>query len=323
MLPYHDLLIMIFESLSEDPTSLRYLSLVNRQTHAAAAWVLYRTVTLHQLQSVDLFCTTIITGSENLRSLVQSLWIGPPSYDRCPGVVALLPRIRTTLKMLPKLRHLTLTPMAKSFGELFHGLLDCSFSLESLTVSYHTQHSFAQFLQSQPSITHLRLHDPDTEPPRAYNLVSSIKDLSAAEPFLPHLEYISADPRVVASVVAGRPVSHVEIIVGACLSREPDELKKLVAALPQSSVPVTSITHTLRTVRIHLWGNRFLQQLKDTRIHSTLRSLTIRLPQIMRPVLLLRVSLRLRTHIVRANPTLFPDVSQYRTNCLHISIVCK
>jgi hypothetical protein len=291
MLPYHDLLIVIFEYLSEDLTSLLRLSLVNRQTQAAAAWVLYKTVTLHELQSIDLFCTTILTGSQKLHPLIQSLWIGPPDHDRCPGIVALLPRIRETLKMIPRLRHLTLTPMAKSFGELFRGLLGCSFTLESLTVSYHTQHSFAEFLQSQPSITHLRLYDPDTEPPRAYNLVSSIKDLSATGPFLPHLEYISADPRVLASVIAGRPVSHVEIMVGACLSRERDELKKLVAALTQTAVPMTSITHTLRTARIHLWGNKFLQQLKDTSIHSTLRSLTIRLPQIVRPELLLRVSL--------------------------------
>ncbi|KAG8721014.1 hypothetical protein FRC08_016324 [Ceratobasidium sp. 394] len=198
------------------------------------------------------------------------------------------------LRALPRLRHLTLTPMAKSFGELFNGMEGCGFALRSLTVSYHTQPSFARFLQKQPSITHLRLFDPDTEPPRAYKLVSSINEPSATEPFLPHLEYVSADPRVLVSLVVGRPVSEVEITIGACLSNEQDELNKLVTALTQTAVPITSITHTLRTVRIHLWGNRFLQQLKETSVCSSLRSLAVCLPQIMRPVFLLRTSANIR-----------------------------
>lgn len=290
MLPYHDLLLSIFEYLSNDLASLLHLCLVNRQTYAASTQVLYKNVVLHSLPSIDVFCCTVVNGPHHRRPFIQSLWLGPVAHDRCPGIVALVPRIRTMLQVLPRLRHLTLTPMAKSFGELFTGLTGCSFKLESLTVSYHIHPSFARFLQNQPSITHLQLFDSDTEPPRAYNVVSSINELSTTQPLLPDLEYVSADPRVLASVLAGRPISHVNITVGACLSSEHDELRKLVAALTQTAVPVASITHTLRTVRIHLWGIKFLHQLKETCVRHSLRDLTICLPQIMRPVFLLQVS---------------------------------
>lgn len=290
MLLYHDLLVIISEYLVADLSSLSKLSQVSRQTHAAVVQSLYKTVILHSLRSIGLFCNTILTGPHNLRPLVKTLWIGPAAYDRCPGIVALVSRIAAVLRQLPNLRDLSLTPMAQSFGELFTGLLSCNFRLDSLKASYHTHHSFVQFLQSQPSITRLYLHDPDTEPPRSYKLVSSINAFSAKGPFLPNLVFVSADPKVLTSLVPGRPVSHVEITVGACLHNEQDALISMVSALSQSAAPIVSIIHIPRTIRIHLWGHRLLQTLKTTHISSTLKNLTVSLPQIMRPLLVVRVS---------------------------------
>ncbi|KAF8609076.1 hypothetical protein BDV93DRAFT_519096 [Ceratobasidium sp. AG-I] len=201
-----------------------------------------------------------------------------------------MPSLKGAIRLLPHLRGLTLTPMAQSFGELFAGLLDCDFRLDSLKVSYHIQHSFAQFLQSQPSIRHLYLHDPDTEPPRSYSLVSNINEISAQEEFLPNLELVSADPRVLASLVPGRPVSHVEIAVGSYLSNDQDILENLVTSLSQSTAPILSIVHIPNTVRIHFWGPKFLRRLKKTNIRHTLRNLTVCLPRIMKPLLLARSS---------------------------------
>lgn len=290
MLPYHDLLVTISEYLLNDPSSLLIFCRANSQTHAAAVRILYNNVVLHSLRSIDSFCNTILTGSHSLRPLIKTLWIGPAFHDRCPGIVALVPRIAATLRPLPNLRDLTLTPMAKSFGELFTSLLDCDFRLDNLKASYHIHHSFVRFLQSQPSITRLYLHDPDTEPPRSYNLVSSINAFSAKGAFLPNLQSVSADPGVLISLVPGRPVSHVEITVGACKYNEQDVLISLVTSLSQSAAPIVSIAHVPKTIRIHLWGHKLLQRLKTTHIRSTLKNLTVSLPQILRPLLPIQVS---------------------------------
>lgn len=285
MLPYHDLLIIISEYLATDTCSLLMLCQASSQTHIAAATVLYKNVVLYSIQSIPLFCRTILTGSHSLPPLVKNLWIGPASHNRFPGIVAHMPSLKATLRLLPHLQGLTLTPMAKSFGDLFAALLDSEFCLDNLKASYHIQHSFVQFLQSQPSIRRLYLHDPDTEPPRSYSLVSNINQISVKERLLPNLELVSADPRVLASLVPGRPVSHVEIVVGSYLSGEKHIMASLIASLAQSTVPIVSIVHIPKTVRIHFWGPKFLQRLQETHISETLRSLTVSLPQIMRPLL--------------------------------------
>ncbi|CAE6432533.1 unnamed protein product [Rhizoctonia solani] len=285
MLPYSDLLIMISEYLGDDPSSLCSFCLACRCAHAVVTPVLYQRVVLHRARAIELFCATVLEGRASLHPIPQYLWIGPAHYGRHPEIVYLVSRLRRTLNLLPNLRALTFTPTAKSFGEIYSGLLECPFRLQTLAVPYHTNLSFVQFLQRQPSIETLRLHDLDTEPPRAPLIVKHINDLSTQGALLPHLKLLSADPRVLSTLVIGRPISHVEISVGSCLSGEQEVLKDLVKALAQTSVPLVSLNHNLRNIRIHLWGTKFLHQLKTTRIKSTLQTIRVYLPVIMRPVL--------------------------------------
>ncbi|ELU37695.1 Cl-channel protein [Rhizoctonia solani AG-1 IA] len=286
MLLYWDLFIMISEYLREDLDSLCHLCLACRHTHAAATQVLYRNVMLHRPRAIEMFCTTILEGTVDLCSIPQYLWIGPGYYHRHPEVVYLVSRLRRTLNLLPNLRDLTFTPTAKSFGEIYSGLLECPFKLKSLSAPYHTNTSLVQFLQTQPSIETLSLYDLDTEPPRAPLIVEHINCIAAQGTFLPNLKFLSADPRVLSALVAGKPISHVEISVGSRLSSEPEVLRHLVEALAQTSVPLISLKHNLRTMRIHLWGTKFLRQLGTTRIKSTLETLSVRLPIDMRPLFL-------------------------------------
>ncbi|CAE6458794.1 unnamed protein product, partial [Rhizoctonia solani] len=285
MLLYSDLLVMISEYLREDPGSLSRLCLTCRYVHAAVIEVLYQRVVLHRARAIEIFCTTILEGRPGLRLIPWYLWVGPAQYGRHPEIVYLVSRLRRTLNLLPKLQVLTFTATAKSFGNVYSGLLECPFKLRTLAAPYHTNLSLVQFLQSQPSVETLRLHDLDTEPPRALSIVQHINDLSAQGDFLPHLKFLSADPRVLSALVAGRPISHVEISVGSWLSGEPQALRGLIEALTRTSVPLVSLKHNLRNIRIHLWGTKFLNQLKTTCIKSTLNSLHVTLPVIMRPVL--------------------------------------
>ncbi|KAH7339881.1 hypothetical protein B0J17DRAFT_716872 [Rhizoctonia solani] len=285
MLLYSDLLIMIFEYLREDPGSLCRLCLTCRHVHSVVIDVLYQRVVLHRARAIEIFCTTILEGRASLRPIPWSLWVGPAQYGRHPEIVYLVSRLRRTLNLLPKLQVLTFTATAKSFGNVYSGLLECPFKLRTLAAPYHTNLSLVQFLQSQPSIETLRLHDLDTEPPRALSIVEHIKYISVQGDFLPRLEVLSADPKVLSTLLAGRPISHVEISIGSWLSGEPEALRNLVEALAQTSVPLVSLKHNLRNIRIHLWGTKFLNQIKTTRIKSTLSSLHVALPVIMRPVL--------------------------------------
>ncbi|CAE6374885.1 unnamed protein product [Rhizoctonia solani] len=286
MLLYSDLLIMISEYLHEDLDSLIHLCLACRYAHAAVTQVLYKRVVLHRARAIEMFCSTMLEGRSGLRSIPQYLWVGPAHYHRYPEVVYLVSRLRRTLNLLPNLRDLTFTPTAKSFGEIYSGLLECPFKLEALSVPYHTNIHLVQFLQSQPSIESLSLYDLDTEPPRAPSIVDHIKDISSRSTLLPNLKFLSADPRVLSALVTGRPISHIEISVGSCLSSEPEVLRHLVEGLARTSVPLVSLKHNLRTIRIHLWGTKFLHQLKTTRVRSTLESLSVCLPIVMRPLFL-------------------------------------
>jgi hypothetical protein len=290
MLLYLDLLIMISEYLNDDLISLCRLCLACRYAHAAVTQVLYKRVVLHRPRVIEMFCTTILEGRAGLRSIPQYVWIGPADYHRHPEVVYLVPRLRRTLSLLPDLQELTLTPTAKSFGGIYSGLLECPFKLRALSVPYHTDLCLVQFLQTQPSIETLRLYDLDTEPPRAPSIVENINNISAQNGFLPNLRFLSADPRVVSALVTGRPISSIEISVGSCLSSEPEVLKHLVEALARTSVPLVSLKQNLRTIRVHLWGTKFLHQLKTTRVTSTLETLSVCLPIVTRPLFLGNVS---------------------------------
>ncbi|KDN45558.1 hypothetical protein RSAG8_04882, partial [Rhizoctonia solani AG-8 WAC10335] len=284
MLLYSDLLIMISEYLREDPGSLYHLCLTCRYAHATITQILYQRVQLHRARTIEMFCTTILEGSANLHSIPQYLWVGPAHYGRHSQVVYLVSRFRRTLNLLPNLRALTFTPTAKSFGEIYAGLLECPFKLQNFTAPYQTNLSFVQFLQSQPSIETLRLHDPDTEPPRALSIVKHINELLAQGTLLPNLQLLAADPRVLSALAVDRPISHIEISVGSCCPCEEETLSGLVEALARTSVPLASLKHNLGNLRIHFWGTKFLHQLKTTHIRFTLKSLWVYLPMIMGPV---------------------------------------
>ncbi|CAE6514196.1 unnamed protein product [Rhizoctonia solani] len=284
MLLYSDLLLMISEHLREDPGSLNRICLTCQDAHATITKILYQRVELHRARAIEMFCTTILEGRSTLRSIPQWLWIGPAHYGRHPEIVYLVSRLRRTLNLLPNLRVLTFTPTAKSFGEIYPGLLECPFKLKSFAAPYQTNLSFVQFLHHQPSIEILRLHDLDTEPPRALAIVKHINDNFSQTILLPNLKLLAADPRVISTLIVGRPVSHVEISVGSCFSGNDDTLRQLVEALAQTSVPLVSLKHNLGNLRIHFWGTKFLHQLKTTGIKSTLKSLWVYLPIVMRPV---------------------------------------
>ncbi|KDN45559.1 hypothetical protein RSAG8_04883, partial [Rhizoctonia solani AG-8 WAC10335] len=251
MLLYSDLLIMISEYLREDPGSLYHLCLTCRYAHATVTQILYQRVQLHRARTIEMFCTTILEGSASLHSIPQYLWVGPAHYGRHSQVVYLVSRLRRTLNLLPNLRALTFTPTAKSFGEIYAGLLECPFKLQNFTAPYQTNLSFVQFLQSQPSIETLRLHDPDTEPPRALSIVKHINELLAQGTLLPNLKLLAADPRVLSALAVDRPISHIEISVGSCCPCEEETLSGLVEALARTSVPLASLKHNLGNLRIH------------------------------------------------------------------------
>ncbi|CAE7112136.1 unnamed protein product [Rhizoctonia solani] len=255
-----------------------------RYAHAAVTQILYQRVELHRVRAIEIFCGTILQGRTSLRSIPQSLWIGPAHYGRHPEFVHLVPRLRKALNLLSNLRALTFTPTAKSFGEIYDSLREPPFKLESFAAPYHINPSFVQFLQNQPSIETLRLHDLDTEPPRSVSIVKHINDLSSHGTLLPKLKLLAADPRVLSTLVINRPVSHVEISVGSCFSGPEEALRDLVKALARTSVPLVSLKHNLGNLRIHFWGTKFLHQLKTTDIQFTLKSLWIYLPGVMRPV---------------------------------------
>jgi hypothetical protein len=144
--------------------------------------------------------------------------------------------------------------------------------------------------------------------------------LSVQGPFLPGLEFVSGDPILLASLVIGWPVSHVEIPVGVCLSGEREVLGHLVQALAQTSVPLMSVARVLRTIRIHLSGPKFLQQLKTTWVQSTLRSLSVSFPRVMWSVLLASVSRPFTSPWFGFHHLQQPSETRY---CSPISAVCR
>jgi hypothetical protein len=104
------------------------------------------------------------------------------------------PELATALRNMSSLRDLSL-----SFGDDDSILDGCTFKLESFTCHLPYSEALQQFLNSQPSITH----------------VGFLRDYKPMPPFddrcLPNLTRVSANPSLLRILIPGRPVREVTI----------------------------------------------------------------------------------------------------------------
>ncbi|KAG8698862.1 hypothetical protein FRC09_006980 [Ceratobasidium sp. 395] len=202
MLP-PDVVRCVAEQLHDSPT-LASLCLLDTRCYDLVLPLLYSAVWLATPESIESFCNTITQLNKRLGIYTSSLRIDPPDHSS-DSLKHLATPIYLALQRTPNLKSLVLHIDTPSAIGLYHSLhLHApKFSLSQLSCYATTPTHLLAFLATQPTITHLTLHDP-----RLALRPSGIR--SVPPEVLPNLQFVHANPLTIHAFVPGRPVTRVD-----------------------------------------------------------------------------------------------------------------
>ncbi|KAL5634321.1 hypothetical protein ACGC1H_002408 [Rhizoctonia solani] len=223
--------------IPDHATSLA-LTLVNKSYNGIVTPILYREVHLEQVQAIEAFSKTMMTGRPILCEypMLLDLTYNWPGWVLSDLPYFLVPEITQILMHVPNLTSLRLS-VEQSMAEYLTEKPQFPFKLRRLAMMPINDASFINFLKTQPEIEEVSFWVDDEDSEYRWSV-----DPTPLQPnILPNLKWIQSDSNTISIIVPHRPVAYVHIIE----TLHDLEVHREIA---KSLVPLKHLTE-----RIELW----------------------------------------------------------------------
>jgi hypothetical protein len=263
-----DILLIVFSHLKYEKKALLNLLLVNSDISAWSLSLLYHSVTIYELTTIDLFCKAINTHSWAPGPLVKSLSLDllvPSQNFQLEGVSDdILRDVRSVLTRMTNLRDLSL------LGYYITGALSqlhAPFQLDSISLSSFESPSIVDFLHQQSPVTRLELNE---------QLGGFPRQISSSW-LLPKLSTLVSCETELAALAPGRPITCAVMrpctTPGHAVFEETPQ--RLISALERTTEPITQLDLDFRGWEGHADRWKFVRDLGSTGITSASENLKI------------------------------------------------
>ncbi|KAJ1305407.1 hypothetical protein OPQ81_000419 [Rhizoctonia solani] len=265
-----DVLALILEQLAENKPRILEIAILGKDAYSLALPILYHSNNFPVLKKALHFCSAILHHSKSPGRFVQRLHLqvpfwATPSSPLTPDA-SVFELIRMSLHQMPNLQELSLFGLSL-FNQI--NLSNCPFKLKYLLITPPTNEHVARLICNQPTIVELNLAS------FTFSHTCVNADHFLGPGLLPHLNTLTACPKLVGFLAPGRPVEHVFIqICSAHLLNEVDILAD-IASLDQTTTPIKSLYVDLDG-HSKFSGWNFIEHLKSTKVPSCLVCLTIK-----------------------------------------------
>jgi len=191
-----DVLVMILKNL--DKADLITMCRVNKVCCSFSQDILYRNIHIYH-RPLFKVCRTL-AHSTHLARRVRSFFVSPLDSTMESNQVD---NLATALRNMSSLRKLDLR-LVTEFSNILDG---CTFKLDSFLFSFCCDEYLLNFLNSQPSLTHVGMLGASFDELRAMYHRRFVFDATC----LPNLTRVSAPVAWLSYLIPGRPVSEVEV----------------------------------------------------------------------------------------------------------------
>jgi hypothetical protein len=247
------------------------LSLLNKAACAGIAPSLYRSVTLKNRKSIEIFCGTIVNGRTELRYYPRTVAFSPKK-TLIKTLNTLVLHIQKALGLMTSLVDLTLALPSKTVKAIFRDA-HVSPILCRLSCPLVAQTGFKRFLLEQSMITDIVvLGDVRGK----INVGTLIRNPD--ETLLPNLESVSANYDTLTALIPGRPLKHIS--TGPAILSVP-HFQNFGATLAQSSAPIHSLSVCVSCAPFLLGAvvNHLIESLNENRVFPRTLSMTLVFPE--------------------------------------------
>lgn len=267
-----DLVRSVAEYLQDDRKTLVSLCFLDKESFNLVIPLLYKSIRLHTIKSIQQFCNTILQSERNLGIYPTSIQFSPedPSDEQ---LCHLIDPVQNILCQSPNLTDLVLEIDITSLPKLYQRLRSNppSFSLHQLTCFFVPDY-LLYFLSTQPFIHSLTIHESHLP------LLSYYIRTAPPSSFLPRLQRITANALTIHALLPGRPVSYVD--TGSAILTS-GTARIFCESLRGSSAPggVESVSVCVSQTRFWTDASDFMIRLAKV-CGSCLQFLRLRMPQL-------------------------------------------